>query len=372
MPPKKGTTGKKGTLGKKAAPSAKKKSGEAIAGNDVKAPPTPEDDHASTPARAEETRSPDDKKKPGANARKPSAPEPPQDGGGATGRKRKAPGASGAKPSKAPREGSRKSSRGDVKAPPSQLQLLRFLISQEADDLCRPDDEKDFLGENPHARTYGSSVLNPFEELLCAVVLSRPISHRLGLRSIRTLLNEPYGFTSAKKTRDAGEEKRRQAFWDARTQHKEKTADQVGMVADVVLDKYCDESDGAGENLAHVLAEADGDVGQVLDTLKKDLKGFGKTSMGIFKRRIQWIWEGAFPYVDGRTGDGLKALGLPEHAEELEAAVQKHWKQLHTANIAGDDEAAKKRRAFVLILERATGASLEGKTNEVLRAAVSV
>lgn len=270
-----------------------------------------------------------------------------------------------------PQKASRRSARSTPKSQPSQLQLLNYMLSKPAEELCRPSDESDDIQSRKNIRTYSSSVLNPFEELLCATILSRPISHRLGLRTIRTILNEPYNFTSAKAVRNAGEEKIYQAVWDAKTQHKGKTTEEIGRVADVVLEKFANQDDKDGTQLQKVLDESKGDVEKAVDTLKEIIKGFGNTGANIFLRRVQWLWEGGYPFVDDKTGLALRNLGLPDDAEELRTLLEKHLDSLNTENVAGEGEAARKRRAFVVALERAVGAELEGKIDALLEAAAS-
>jgi hypothetical protein len=262
----------------------------------------------------------------------------------------------------------RRSGRGRSKSQPSHEQLLNFLLSKESEDLCRPDEELQDIKSRGSIRTY-TSVMNPFEELVCAVILSRPISHRLGLRSIRTILNDPYNFTSAKAVKDAGSKQHHQALWDARTQHKGKTAEQIGQIADIVLDKYTASGDKDGTQLQKALDNNDGDVDKALDDLKEQIKGLGPTGVNIFLRRVQWLWYAAYPYIDDRTGLSLRKLGLPEEANDLEKALDQQWSKLDKKDFVGKDDATKKRRAFVTILERAIGADLEGKIDAVLEAA---
>lgn len=270
--------------------------------------------------------------------------------------------------SEQPAKASRRSGRGGPKAQPSQQALLNYLLSKDAEELCRPEDEsEDIKNRGDSIRTYSSAVLNPFEELMSAVILSRPISHRLGLRSIRTVINDPYKFTSAKAIRDAGEEKRHQALWDAKTQHKGKTADQLGGLAEVVLEKLSKDGDKEGADLAKTLENDD--VDEALDILKKEIKGLGPTGLDIFLRRVQWKWKASFPYVDGRTRQSLKQVGLSQDAEELQNVLEEHWSKLDTKHLAGKDADERKRRAFVVILERAIGADLEGKVDALLEAA---
>ena len=93
--------------------------------------------------------------------------------------------------------------------------------------------------------------------------------------------------------------------------------------------------------------------------------------MSIFFRRIQWLWEECYPYVDERTEKALGELGLPEEAGEMQKLVEESWGSLgKLKGIAdGREEDVRKRRAFVLALERATGAALESSISEVLEEA---
>lgn len=271
----------------------------------------------------------------------------------------------------APHKAARRTGRSAPKPQPSQQQLLRFLLSDEAAALSRPDDETTALESTKTLRTYSSSVLNPFEELLCAVILSRPISHRLGLRTIRTILNAPYTFTSAKAIQDAGSERQHQALWDARTQHKDKTATQIGQLADVVMEKFTGAGDEMGTEMQKVRDECDRQVDKERALLRSSIKGLGPTGLDIFFRRVQWVWTAGYPFVDERTGQSLRNLGLPDDGEELRDLIKEHWKELTTEELAGDDDEAKKRRAFVVLLERATGADLEARVDQVLEAAAA-
>lgn len=266
---------------------------------------------------------------------------------------------------------SRRSGRGVPKSRPSQEQLIKYMLSMDARELCRPEDEIEDIKTRGSIRTYTSGVLNPFEELLCAVVLSRPISHRLGLRTIRTILNNPYKFNSAKAIQAAGNERHHQAVWDARTQHKAKTAEQIGMIADVVLDKCTRDDDAEGTEMEKVRENCNKEVEKERDYLKTNIKGLGATGLDIFFRRVQWLWTEGYPFVDDRTMQSLKKLGLPEEAEDLEKLIQENWSKLNTKDITGDDDAMRKRRALVTLLERATGSDLENKQDLLMEAAAN-
>lgn len=140
-------------------------------------------------------------------------------------------------PSKAPR----RSARGPSSAQPDPVKLIKHLLSPASLHACRPKDEiEDLRKRGKDLRTYSSSTFTPFEELICAVILSRPISHALGLRSIRTLFNEPHNFTTPKKIREAGFEPVRKALDEARTQHRQKTAEELVLLADAVAEHLGD------------------------------------------------------------------------------------------------------------------------------------
>ncbi|GAB7349271.1 hypothetical protein MBLNU459_g8419t1 [Dothideomycetes sp. NU459] len=267
-------------------------------------------------------------------------------------------------------EGERKSGRSAPKTQPTQEKLLNYLLSDAAESLCRSQDEADDIEtRGADIKTYASTALSPFEDLLCAVVLSRPISHRLGLRTIRTILNAPYTFTTPKAIIEAGDEKRHQALFDAKTQHKGKTAEQIGLIAEVVATKFGKDDTDTG--LEKLRDEANKGWDSERDLLQANIKGLGKAGLDIFFRRVQWLWTEAFPFVDERTARGLDKLGLPKNPDQLVKTLDQHWAKLETQSLVKGDEKTKKRRAFVILCERATSADLEGKSEALLEAAVS-
>jgi len=274
------------------------------------------------------------------------------------------------RPEKEPRQGSPKSARTAPPAEPSQSQLLQYMLSDDATELCRPADEARDLAsrtDGKSAVTYTSSVLNPFQELVSAVVLSRPISHMLGLRTLRTIFNAPYEFNNAKAIQDAGLDKVHKALWDSRTQHKAKTADQLSYLGDLVLEYFADKDDKEGERLAKVLENDNPD--EALQDLIGKVKGFGPTGGNIFRRRVQWLWPAAYPFIDSRSSNALQRIGLPSGEDDLQQVVESHCDQMDHAKLAGKDIDEKRRRAFVMVLERATGADLEGKVEQLKEAA---
>ncbi|KAG9944973.1 hypothetical protein KCU85_g7625, partial [Aureobasidium melanogenum] len=269
-----------------------------------------------------------------------------------------------------PREGERRSGRGAQKAAPTTEQLLNYLLSPASTELCRPDDESSVVeSQGADFKTYSSSALSAFEELICAVVLSRPISHKLGLRAIRTILNAPYSFTTPSAIISAGKDKRHQALNDAKTQHKDKTAEQIGLVADVVAHKFS--KNDTDTSLDKLREQASKDWDMERDLLQENIKGLGKTGLDIFFRRVQWLWPEAYPFVDEKSSRGIEKLGLPKHPDELAKVLDRYWAKLDTSNLEKGDKEMQKRRAFVVICERATSADLEGKSDAILEAAAS-
>ena len=106
--------------------------------------------------------------------------------------------------------------------------------------------------------------------------------------------------------------------------------------------------------------------------LRKNIKGLGKTGLDIFYRRVQWTWTEAYPFVDDRTKASVEKLGLPGDAEGLVQLIKENWDDIgFSENGSGKEDAdEKKRRAFVIVLERAVGGDLEKKTGEMLEEAI--
>ncbi|KAL8921281.1 MAG: hypothetical protein Q9172_004107 [Xanthocarpia lactea] len=264
-------------------------------------------------------------------------------------------------PAKAPRRSARSAA---AQIQPDPVRLINHLLSPNSLDSCRPKDEIEDIKSRGRSdlRTYSSSTFSPFEELMCAVILSRPISHGLGLRSIRTLLNEPYQFTTPKRIREAGFEPVRKALDEACTQHRQKTAEELVLLADAVVDHLGDGDEDV--RLERVRRECDHDWEKEKEMLKKYVKGLGKTGLDIFGRRIQAPWPESYPFADQRTLSGLQKLGLPDNAEELQKLLENHWTELNVEGFEGNED-ERKRRVFVQVLERAVGVDLEGNADAV-------
>ncbi|KAL9135136.1 MAG: hypothetical protein Q9175_003673 [Cornicularia normoerica] len=283
------------------------------------------------------------------------------DGAKADGISKKRNGPASSEPNKVPRRSARSAASA---APVDVGKMLQFLLSPSSLDLCRPKDEiEDLKTRRPESRTYSTSTFTPFEELVCAVILSRPIGHMLGLRSMRTIFNPPYELTTPKKIREAGHERCREALDKARTQHRQKTAEELMLLADAVVNSlgYGDED----VSLERVREDSGHDYEKEREVLRKNVKGLGKTGLDIFGRRIQGVWPEFYPFADQRTLAAVEKLGLPGSAEELRNMLNENWGKLEVKDIEAKDEEEKRRKAFVRVLERAVGADLEGNIDSI-------
>lgn len=207
---------------------------------------------------------------------------------------------------------------------------------------------------------YPQSALTPFQNLVAACLLSKPFSHRLGLRTIQTLLNPPFGIRTVADLDEAGYEGRRKVMWEARTQHKEKTAAQLGDLVDGVKELCGGEGD-ADEDLSELKGlkaeleglEAEAAQGKVKETLTK-IKGIGPGVVGIFLRRIQGDWKEVFPYADDRSLAAAVQFGLLKEGEGAQVLA---------------DQVGSDRAKFVRLLDTLIGLDLEKVLDDAVKKA---
>lgn len=150
-------------------------------------------------------------------------------------------------------------------------------------------------------------------------------------------------------------------MWEARTQHKEKTASQLGDVVDGIRD-LCGEEDSDKqldhlEGLRHSLKDlkSPGEVQKALVDKLTTIKGIGPGVASIFLRRIQGDWEEVYPYADDRCLGSARKFGM---IGEKEGAVE-------LADKVGKGD----RRNFVRVLDTLIGIELEKKTDEAIEQA---
>ncbi|WWC60292.1 uncharacterized protein I303_102861 [Kwoniella dejecticola CBS 10117] len=199
---------------------------------------------------------------------------------------------------------------------------------------------------------YPHSPMTPFQILLSSLLLSKPLSHKMGIRTISTLLNPPYDFGKFEVLQKADETRFRESMWAARTQHKEKTADQLVEFAQGVrgLNAEDEEDELAGIRQAIKGLDTEKAQGRVGDMLKS-LKGIGPVGVSIFLRRIQGQWEEVYPYVDQRCLDSARSIGLVKETANAK----------DIAELCGNDS-----KQLVKLLDTLIGLDLEKKLDEVV------
>ncbi|KAJ3941089.1 uncharacterized protein N0V96_008966 [Colletotrichum fioriniae] len=264
------------------------------------------------------------------------------------------------------------------KDPPPENAGKKTNTSKASKDKGNDDSHDDNYDKTPRL-TYPDSTLTPFQNLVAALLLSKPISHRLGLRTINTLLNPPFGLRTPQDLDEAGFEGRRKVMWEARTQHKEKTAVQLGDLVEGVR-KICGGDGGDGDDDEKEDGEEktkeEGDEGdvekmtalremvkgmEVEEAQKKvekeltdGIKGVGPTGAGIFLRRVQQEWEEVFPYTDKRALEAAVEFGVINEGDGAKELA---------------DAAAGDRGKFVRMLDVLVGIQLEKKMEEALKMA---
>lgn len=291
-----------------------------------------------------------------------------------------------ATPSKAQKTSSKKEAGSSSREQNGGEKAYKYLLSDDAYMLAYPKieegyGEKDWSSEerrkplpkeesgqmkkdsNNRQRGYSSKDLSPFEVLLCAVLMSKPLSHRLGLRTISTLFSPPFGLNTPKALEDAGYEGRREAMYEARTQHKDKTASQLGDLVEGLRGICKSEEDvislKAVSDECKNAKSPEKAVEEVKSILTSNVKGLGPTGVEIFLRRIQSYddWQAVFPFMDQRAAETAHQLGLTSTVDTMTAAKEL---QKGLGNNASKSD-------FVRLIDVLVGLSLEKKLDDVKR-----
>jgi hypothetical protein len=224
------------------------------------------------------------------------------------------------------------------------------------------DSTPDHAKEDLHILRYPQSPLTPFQNLVCASILYKPISHKLGLRTIQTLLNPPFSLRTLKDLDEAGYEGRRKVMWEARTQHKERTASLLGDLCEGVKELCGEDEEDLSElkgvkKLVEGIADSKEAQKKVTDTLTK-IKGIGPGVAAIFLRRVQGDWEEVYPFIDEK---GLKAANTFGLVGESDGA------DILAGKIDGKGEEG--RRRFVRLVDTLVGLQLEKATERAIKLA---
>ena len=100
---------------------------------------------------------------------------------------------------------------------------------------------------------------------------------------------------------------------DARSLRKRQHADQLGRLAQEVLDTW-------RGDLRRTAAAADGDVERLRELLR-GFTGIGDVGADVFVREVQAVWPWLRPFADERVAGAASVLGLPADAAGLARAA---------------------------------------------------
>ena len=185
--------------------------------------------------------------------------------------------------------------------------VIQYLLSDDAmSAVSLPKDE--LLDDGI---SFPLSEMSHFQCLLACLLLSKPFSHRLGMRAINVLSAKPYQFTTPKAITSAGHDKVREALEAAHTLHKDKTTGQLMELAEV------DEDFSKGKSMDELRAFVEG------------LNGFAEKTTDIFFRLVQF--DG--PFLDSAASEAAEELGLPSDATALRELVSTDEEFRRVANV---------------------------------------
>lgn len=170
-----------------------------------------------------------------------------------------------------------------------------------------------------HGRTYADELgLDPgkpaglFGLLVFAMLSSTRIRAALAVAGTKALLDA--GWTTAEKMASSSWEDRARTLNESGyARYDERTASQLGDACDLLLERY----DGD----LRQLRQAAGEDPEREKELLQEVKGIGPTGADIFLREAQSAWPELVPYVDDRTRDEAKQLGLPTDPTGLAGLV---------------------------------------------------
>lgn len=147
--------------------------------------------------------------------------------------------------------------------------------------------------------------------LVLSLLLSARIGSEIAVAAARELFDA--GMTTPQHLADSSWQQRVDALGRGRyRRYDERTATQLGRLADVVLQEYAGDVRRLGDT-------ADG-VAEVERRLQ-GFTGIGPAGAAIFCREVQGVWPDLAPYVDHLAATGAQRLGLPAGAAALAALV---------------------------------------------------
>lgn len=149
--------------------------------------------------------------------------------------------------------------------------------------------------------------------LVLSVLLSTRIKADIAIAAAGELFRA--GFGTAGKMLDAAWQDRVDALGRGHyVRYDESTATALGDGARLLLDTY-------GGDLRRLRDRAGGDVGKLRELLR-EVPRLGPVGADIFCREAQHVWPQLRPYLDRKTKEGAKRVGLPTDVDELAELVE--------------------------------------------------
>ncbi|KAI9757361.1 MAG: hypothetical protein M4579_003475 [Chaenotheca gracillima] len=145
-----------------------------------------------------------------------------------------------------------------------------------------------------------------------AMLTSARISHNLAYSSTKALVAAGYHDIETLK-QSSWEDRTKLLTESGYTRYREKTATGLGELADFISKEY----DG---DLNNLLKRADSNSDKVR-TLLKEIKGLGEVGVNIFQDTAQGVWPCLTPFIDPRSLETAKQIGLGEDVTEMFKAV---------------------------------------------------
>lgn len=153
-----------------------------------------------------------------------------------------------------------------------------------------------------------------FRWLVASLLFSTRISADLAMSAARALSRQ--GWTTPQKMKAATWEDRTRVLNDAGyARYDESTSERLGEMADKLIRDY-------GGDLRKLREKAERDPATERRLLK-EFKGIGETGADIFCREAQLAWPELHPYVDRKSLESARKLGLAETGEDLAKLVDR-------------------------------------------------
>ncbi|KAK4542239.1 hypothetical protein LTR36_006892 [Oleoguttula mirabilis] len=161
-----------------------------------------------------------------------------------------------------------------------------------------------------------------FAHLLNAMLTTTRISQQIAAKTVRTVIAA--GYADLQTLEKSSWEERTKVLTDGGyTHYREKTATQLGDLAELVRGKY----EGDLSNLLKAAKEEAGSargVTEVRDGVRKrlqEVKGLGNVALDVFCDSVQGLWTELAPFLDSRSAKAAGTIGLPIDVQELYEAV---------------------------------------------------